>query len=180
MIFEEQAIQEVFLICPKIIEDNRGVFFRSFCKREFEKITDTEFVQINHSINFKKGTLRGIHYQLPSFAEEKIIRCIQGSVFDVFVDLRKNSPTFLNWGSVILSAENKKSLFLPKGIAHGFLTLADDSQLLYQHSEFYTPDFEAGIRYDDPKLNIQWPTKPFGISERDKQHPFLTADFNGI
>ena len=180
MIFEEEAIKGVFLISPKIIEDNRGVFFRSFCKSEFEKITPTEFVQINHSINFKKGTLRGLHYQLPPFSEEKIIRCIQGSVFDVFVDLRQNSPTFLNCGYVILTAENKKSLFLPKGIAHGFLTLEDDSQLLYKHSEFYTPDFEAGIRYDDPKLNIQWPTKPFEISERDEQHPFLTADFNGI
>lgn len=175
-----QHIQGVYLIEPKVIADDRGGFFRTFCKKEMVQLKMRESVQMNHSINHKKGTLRGLHYQLAPHREQKLIRCISGSIFDVFVDLRANSPTFLQWGAVELSAQNKKMVFLDDGIAHGFITLADNTELLYQHSEFYAPQFEAGIRYDDPKLAIEWPLLPEVISERDLNHPNISPNFKGI
>lgn len=180
MKFEELEIKGVFRVIPDKINDERGSFFRSFCKNEFSKITSSEFVQMNHSINTKKGTLRGMHFQTAPFGEEKIVRCIKGEVFDVFVDLRKNSPTFLKWGSVILSEQNGESVYLPKGIAHGFITLSDDSQLIYLHSEFYAPGNEQGLHPFDPRIAISWPTKAEVISARDLNHPFINNDFKGI
>ena len=180
MRIEEREIAGVFSIIPHVLEDERGGFFRTYCKNELAKITDSEFVQMNHSINLKKGTLRGLHFQTPPHSEDKIVRCIRGAVYDVFVDVRKDSPTFLQWGSRLLSAENKELLFLPRGIAHGFITLEDQTELLYQHSNFYTPNSEGALRYNDPILSITWPIEPIVISERDKNHPLLTPDFKGI
>lgn len=180
MILHKLEINGPILIEPQIQEDNRGGFFRFYCKRELAEITSSEFVQMNHSINHKKGTLRGMHFQHSPYREEKIISCVRGKVFDAFIDLRKDSPTFLKWSSVILSDQNNYLLYLPEGFAHGFITLEDDSHLLYQHSEFYAPGFEGGIRYDDRLINIQWPFPPEVISDRDLDHPLLTNKFKGI
>lgn len=175
-----QHIEGVYVIQPHVISDERGGFFRTFCKKEMAELKMREPVQMNHSINHKKATLRGLHYQLAPHREQKLIRCISGSVFDVFVDLRENSPTFLQWGAVELSAVNKNMVFLDDGIAHGFITLEDNTELLYQHSEFYAPQFEAGIRFDDPKLAIEWPLNPEIVSERDLNHPTISSNFKGI
>ena len=176
----ELNINGVHKITPVVHSDERGEFYRYYCSKEFKKFTDVDFVQMNHSINHKKGTLRGMHYQLPPKGEEKLIRCVKGKIFDVFVDLRANSPTFLQWDSVILSEENKEMLFLPKGIAHGFITLEDETHILYQHSEYYSPEHERGFRYDDKLINIDWPIKIETISARDEEHPFLDAEYNGL
>lgn len=173
-------IKGVVQIFPVVLEDERGQFFRFYCKDTFSQFTDKEFIQQNHSVNAKKGTLRGMHYQLPPFSEQKLVRCIRGSIQDVFVDLRKNSPTFLSWGSVVLDERKPSVLFLPEGIAHGFLTLEDDTQILYQHSENYMPQSEAGLRFDDPALNIEWMIRPTIVSKRDFEHPLLTDNFKGL
>lgn len=180
MIFEETNIKGVYKVKPTILSDDRGEFFRSYCKDEFSNITDSEFVQMNHSINYKKGTLRGMHYQLPPHAEDKLVRCVKGSIFDVFVDLRLNSPTYLQWESITLSESNKEMLFLPKGIAHGFMTMEDDSHVLYHHTEYYHPRSERGISYNDEKIKIDWPLEITCMSERDKSYPALDADFKGL
>ena len=161
--------------------DERGWFARTFCKDEFAKIGHTkEWVQMNHSFTKQKGTIRGMHYQLPPFSEIKMVRCIAGAVFDVIVDIRKDSSTFLEWFGVELSSANKKMIYIPEGFAHGFQTLTDDTELIYHHSEFYKPGVEAGIKYDEPLVNIDWKLKLTSISERDKQHSFLTDNFIGV
>lgn len=181
MKFEENdIIKGVYLITPKILEDERGSFFRSYCKSTFEQISQKEFVQMNHSTNLKKGTLRGLHYQEKPYQEQKIIRCISGKIQDVFVDLRQNSSSFLKYSFYILDAKDPKILFLPEGIAHGFVTLEDNSQLVYQHSEVYNPNAENGIRFDDPKIAINWMEKPVMVSNRDLNHFYLTNEFKGI
>ncbi|MFT3934707.1 MAG: dTDP-4-dehydrorhamnose 3,5-epimerase [Chitinophagaceae bacterium] len=161
--------------------DNRGWFARTWCKNEFAQIGHTkEWVQMNHSFTSKKGAVRGMHYQLPPFTEIKMVRCIAGAVFDVIVDIRKGSPTFLQWFGTELSAENKKQLYIPEGFAHGFQTLSADCELIYLHSEFYTPGVEAGILYNDPLIAVKWPLPVEEISDRDKAHPLLTNNFIGI
>lgn len=181
MIFKSTALEGLFIVELTPMIDERGWFARTFCKNEFEKIGfKKELVQINHSFTTKKGTLRGMHYQLPPHSEAKLIRCIAGAVYDVAIDLRKDSPTFLKWFGVELSAENKKMILIPEGFAHGFQTLSDDSELIYHHSEFYTPDSEGAVRYDDPSVNIQWPLEVLNISEKDLIRPYLTTDFKGI
>jgi dTDP-4-dehydrorhamnose 3,5-epimerase len=181
MKFEEhELIRGVYLITPTVLHDERGEFFRVYCKSVFEQITDKEFVQMNHSINYKKGTLRGLHYQVKPCQEQKIVRCISGRIQDVFVDLREGSSSFLKYGFYILDSSHPQMLFLPEGIAHGFITLEDNTQLLYQHSEFYNPQSEKGILFNDPLLKIQWLETPLIISERDKNHPQLTNNFKGI
>ena len=173
-------IKGVYKIIPEVIGDERGGFFRYYCKNEFSGLTKNEFVQMNHSFNKLKGTLRGLHYQANPHGEEKLVRCIKGEIFDVFVDLRKDSESYLKWQSTILSEKNKEILFLPKGIAHGFITVQDDTHILYQHTQFYNADFERGIRYNDPKLNIKWPIPTTIVSARDMNHKMINKDFNGI
>jgi len=164
---------------PRI--DGRGWFARFFCKAEFAAIGhDQEWVQMNHSFTTETGTLRGMHFQHPPFTEIKLVRCIAGSVFDVIIDLRKDSPTFLKWYGTELSAQNKKMLYIAAGFAHGFQTLTNDCELLYHHSQFYTPKSESGIRYNDPLVNIEWPLSLTDISERDSVHPLLSPQFKGI
>jgi dTDP-4-dehydrorhamnose 3,5-epimerase len=156
-------------------EDERGFFARAFCINEFDTNNiDRNVVQINNSLSRFKGTLRGMHYQLTPKAETKMVRCIKGSLFDVLIDLRIDSPTFGQWFGAELSAENRKMMFVPKGFAHGFITLEDDTEAFYLVTEFYSPELERGIRYNDPKFNIQWPIEPVVISDKDLAHP----DFN--
>ena len=162
------------------INDERGWFARYFCKKEFSTIGhNKEWVQMNHSFSLKKGTLRGMHFQKPPYSEIKLVRCIQGSVFDVIIDLRKDSPTFLKWFGTELSAENKLMMYIPEGFAHGFQTLEDNSGLLYMHTAYYSPEAEDGLRYNDPLVNISWPIEISEISMRDTNHDILEK-FNGL
>ncbi len=161
--------------------DHRGWFARTYCKKEFDEIGHSqEWVQLNHSFSTKKGTVRGMHFQLDPFTEIKMLRCIAGSVFDVIIDLRKDSSTFLQWFGTELSAQNKKMLYIPAGFAHGFQTLTDDAELIYHHTQFYTPVAEAGLRYDDKAIGIVWPMAVSEISERDNSHPLVDSTFKGI
>lgn len=181
MIFTPTQLKGVFIIDLQPVGDSRGWFSRTYCKNEFAAIGhDKEWVQLNHSFTSKKGTVRGMHYQLPPFSEIKMVRCIAGAVLDVVIDLRKGSPTFLQWTGVELSAENKKMIYIPEGFAHGFQCLTDNCELLYHHSAFYTPGAEGGIRYNDPLVGINWPLDLTEISDRDKAHPFLDKNFKGI
>lgn len=178
MKFEETKLTGSYVVNIVASQDDRGWFARTFDKDEFKKINfDGEWVQMNHSFTNKKGTVRGMHYQLPPFAEVKLVRCIVGCVFDVIIDLRKNSSTFLHWFGVELSAENKKMIYIPEGFAHGFETLADNCELIYHHSQFYKPDIEGGIKYNDPMINIQWPAEVTNISKKDEEHPYLNKNF---
>lgn len=181
MIFKKTKLEGVFVVSLEPLIDKRGFFARTYCKKEFDKINHKgEFVQINHSYNKIKGTIRGMHFQSPPFQEVKLIRCISGSVFDVIVDLRQKSPTFLQYFSIKLSAENKKMIYVPKNFAHGFQTLSDNSELIYHHTEFYNPKTDSGIRFDDPKLNINWPLEPKMISEKDCSYKFMETNFKGL
>jgi len=181
MRFHEIPLQGAYVIELEPHLDERGFFARTFCKNEFREIHhQQEFVQFNHSHTVKKGTLRGLHYQVPPMSEIKLIRCIRGKVFDVIVDMREGSFTFLQYLGVELSAGNMHMIYVPEGFAHGFQTLEEDSEMLYHHTNFYSPNHERGIRYDDPLLNISWPLAPSEISEKDTNHPLLTKDFKGI
>ena len=181
MTFNETLLKGSYVIELNAFTDDRGWFARTYCKNEFAAIGHTaEWVQMNHSFTKDKGAIRGMHYQLPPFSEIKMVRCIAGAVNDVIIDLRKNSPTFLQWFGVELSAQNKKMLYIPEGFAHGFQTLQNDCELIYHHSQFYTPGAEGGIQFDDPKLNISWPLPVTNISERDNRHPLLDENFKGL
>lgn len=181
MIFTETSIPDSFIIEIEKKVDDRGWFSRTFCKEEFKKINHyAEWVQMNHSFTNHKGTIRGMHYQNQPHTEIKLVRCIAGAVYDVIIDLRKNSSTFLKWFGIELSAQNGKMIYVPQGFAHGFQTLTDNVELIYQHSSFYVPNVEGGIKYDDPTIKIDWPLELTNISERDKQHNLLTENFIGI
>jgi len=181
MIFTETKLQGSYTIGLEPFVDERGWFARYFCKDEFMQIGHTrEWLQMNHSTTNKKGSIRGMHYQLPPFSEIKLVRCIAGSVFDVIVDLRRDSKTFLQWFGTELSSSNKKMMYIPEGFAHGFQCLTDNCELLYHHTEYYKPGVEAGIKYDDPKINIAWPLPETVISERDRSHAHLIENFKGI
>jgi len=170
-------IPDVLLIEPKVFEDERGFFFESFNLSEFRKMISSEvsFVQDNHSQSVK-GVLRGLHYQLPPYAQGKLVRVIQGEVFDVAVDLRQSSPTFGKYVSQVLSAENKKQLWIPEGFAHGFLVLSDQAEVLYKTTHFYALAYEHCIKWNDPTLNISWPSPPnIQLSPKDLKGKFLKA-----
>jgi dTDP-4-dehydrorhamnose 3,5-epimerase len=181
MTFYETYLKDGYIIDLTPYIDQRGWFARYFCKEEFSEINDNkEWVQMNHSFTATKGTIRGMHYQVAPYREIKMIRCIAGAVFDVIVDLRKDSATFLQWFGVELSAENKKMIYIPEGFAHGFQSLTDNAELLYHHSAYYTPGSEGGIKYDDRGININWPLPVSIISERDAAHPYIDNNFKGI
>ena len=181
MKFTETKLKGSYVIEPELYTDDRGWFARTYCKKEFEKIGHSkEWVQINHSFSQKKGTIRGMHFQYPPYNEIKMVRCVAGSVFDVIIDIREGSPTFLQWTGEELSALNKRMLYIPEGFAHGFQTLSDDAELIYHHSSFYIPGHEGGIRYDDMSIGITWKLPLVAISERDNQHPFINKTFTGI
>jgi len=179
--FEKTKFEKLWLIKPKPFLDNRGAFFRVFCKDDFKTIGfEKDFVQFNHSINNKKGTLRGLHFQKAPFMETKLVRCIRGKILDVVVDIRKNSPTFLKYFSVELSKENMDMLLIPEGFAHGFQTLEDNTEILYHHTNFYNITYESGLLYNDKSLNIQWRLPVINLSERDKTYETITKDFQGL
>jgi dTDP-4-dehydrorhamnose 3,5-epimerase len=181
MKFTPTGLPGLYIIDLHPVSDTRGWFARTYCKNEFAAIGHTkEWVQLNHSFTNKKGTIRGMHYQLPPHREIKMVRCISGAVLDVAIDLREGSETFLKCISAELNAENKKMIYIPEGFAHGFQALTDNCELLYHHSAFYTPGSEVGIRYDDPVINIQWPLPVTDISDRDLSHPLLNQTFKGI
>ena len=181
MIFTEIVLKGSYTIDLDVFADDRGWFARTFCKKEFELIGhDKEWVQMNHSFTIKKGSIRGMHFQLPPFSEIKMVRCISGAVYDVIIDLRKDSATFLQWAAIELSATNKKMIYIPEGFAHGFQTLTDNCELIYHHSQFYTPGVEAGIQYNDQLINIKWPLPLTNISTKDNHYPLLNINFKGI
>jgi len=169
-----------FIIEPNKYEDNRGSFSRVFCKKELSTVFDGTIAQINHSVTAQKGSVRGLHFQYFPSAEVKMIKCIKGSVWDVIVDIREDSSTFLQSYCTILSSENMRTMYIPKGFAHGFQTLEDDAQLLYLHSELYSPDHEGALNVLDSVLGIEWPLPFTDLSERDTNHPMINNDFKGI
>lgn len=161
--------------------DSRGGFARIVCKKEFKKAgLNADFVQINQSFNTRAGTFRGFHYQIPPAAESKLVRCVVGSVYDVVIDLRAGSPTFLKWIGVDLDDRNGRMIYIPEGCAHGFITLTDNTQLIYHHTGFYVPECEAGISYGDPTIGVRLPREIAVISEKDRAYPALSSDFKGI
>jgi len=175
MKFTETPLKGAYLIDLEKRGDDCGFFARFFCEREYQQHgLNHDIVQINNSSSKFKGTLRGMHYQLAPKAEDKIIRCLRGALFDAIIDLRPDSPTYLRHFTTELTAENRTMLYVPKGFAHGFITLEPDTEAFYLVTEYYAPDRERGLRYNDPRFGIQWPLAPGVISDKDLAHP----DFN--
>ena len=169
MIFAPTPLAGAYVIDLEKKGDDRGFFARAFCEQEFKQHgLVSHFCQVNNSLSAQKGTLRGMHYQLAPKAETKLVRCIRGGLYDLILDLRQGSPTFGQSFGAELTAENRRMMYVPKGFAHGFITLADDTEAFYFVDEFYAPDSERGVRYDDPKFNLQWPLAPAVISDKDK------------
>ena len=174
MIFTETPLRGAFVIELEPRSDERGFFARAFCQNELaEHGLVNGITQANTSYNFKQGTLRGMHYQVPPHAEVKMVRCIAGAIYDVIVDIRNESPTYLEWFAIELSAANRKTFYVPEGFAHGYQALTDDSEVLYLVTEFYTPNAERGVRWNDPAFNITWPIADPILSPKDLVH----ADF---
>lgn len=172
MIYTETALKGAWIIDLQQLHDNRGFFARSFCKEEFAaRGLCTEVAQCNISFNKIKGTLRGMHFQLPPKAEAKLVRCTSGAILDVIIDLRPDSATYCQWTAVELTGDNRRSLYIPEGFAHGFQTLADNSEVFYQMFEFFVPEYASGVRWDDPAFGINWPLSDPVISEKDRSYP---------
>lgn len=172
MIFTETPLAGAFLIDLEPKSDERGFFARSFCVDEFARHgLETKFVQMNTSHNIQRGTLRGLHYQLSPHEEVKVVRCLRGSIEDVILDLRTDSPTFGKSFGAVLSEQNRRMMYVPRGFAHGFITLADDTEITYLVSSFYNSAHERGIRWDDPAFEVKWAIHPETISVRDQSHP---------
>jgi dTDP-4-dehydrorhamnose 3,5-epimerase len=179
--FHKTNFTDLYLIEPIPIQDHRGFFERVFCQEEFRALGLVKpIAQINHTLTKQKGAIRGLHFQRPPYAEAKIVRCLQGAIFDVVVDIRAQSPTFLQWHGETLSAAQGNMLYIPEGFAHGFQTLADNVELLYLHTECYHTDYEGGLRFDDPRFGITWKLPPIIISDRDRAHQLLNDQFCGI
>jgi dTDP-4-dehydrorhamnose 3,5-epimerase len=172
VIFSETPLRGAFVIEPEPIEDERGLFVRTWCRREFEsRRLETRIAQCSSSFNKRKGTLRGMHYQVPPAAETKIVRCTRGSLYDVIIDLRPDSHTFLEHFAVLLTADNRRQLYIPAGFAHGFQTLEACTEVFYQMSEFHSPQHTRGVRWDDPAFGISWPDDERTILGRDLSYP---------
>ena len=177
----DTTIEGLTLLKRNPIGDHRGYLERIFCSEDLKTlIRDKRIIQINHTLTAKLGAIRGLHFQYPPHAETKFVSCLRGEVFDVAVDLRRGSPTFLHWHAEILSADNHKTLVVPDGFAHGFQTLTKDCELLYLHTSAYHEDAEGGLNARDPRLDIQWPLAIAEQSTRDAAHPFVSNDFRGI
>ncbi len=186
MLFTETKLKGAYIIEPEKFEDDRGFFARTFCRKEFESHgLNPNIVQCNISYNRKKGTLRGMHYQAAPYEEAKLVSCIRGAIYDVIIDLRPDSPTYRQWVAVTLYGFNfsthslihsstHKLLYIPEDFAHGFLTLEDDTEVFYQMSEFYMPEYARGIRWNDSAFNISWPIEVAVISEKDKKYDDFT------
>ncbi len=179
--FIATPLAKLMLVQRKKLEDQRGFLSRFYCAEEFyEAGINKPIAQINHTLTHKKGTVRGLHFQYLPYSETKLVSCLQGEIFDVAVDLRHDSPTFLHWHGEILSANNHKSLLIPEGYAHGFQALTEDCELIYLHTVAYHAEAEGALNVADPRLNIAWPLTISDISERDSNHPFISSDFLGI
>lgn len=177
MIFTETKLAGAYIIDIEPRRDERGFFTRTWCRREFEEHgLNPTVVQANLSHNIRRGTLRGMHYQLPPYGETKLVRCVRGAIYDVIIDLRPESPTFGQWVGVELTEDNYRMLYVPEQFAHGFQTLTDDADVAYQVSEFYTPGAERGIRYNDPAFAIEWPLEVTVISQKDQNWPDFRLD----
>lgn len=177
----DTPIAGLHLVDTEPVGDARGRFERLFCERDWSPLRDNlRFVQVNLSTTASLGAIRGLHYQRPPVAEAKLIRCVRGAVFDVAVDLRADSPTFLRWHAVELDEHTPREVFIPEGFAHGFQALTDDAQLLYFHTAPWTPDAEGGLRHDDSALAIKWPMPASSVSQRDSNHPLLAPGFEGM
>lgn len=172
--------QDLYVIEDNSFKDERGFFSRVYCCEELSEITQMKISQINHSYTREKGTVRGFHFQYEPDSEIKIVKCIRGSIMDIVVDIRKDSPTFLQHFSIELTQENQKMLFIPKGFAHGFQTLSSDTELIYLHSNMYNPFNEGGLNIKDPLLNISFPLEITNISHKDSEHSFLDSNFQGL
>ena len=174
MKFTETKLKGAFIIDLELKQDHRGFFARTFCGQEFEAYNlKSTVAQCNLSFNYQQGTRRGMHYQIPPATETKLIRCTQGAIYDVIVDMRPDSPTYLHHIGVELTAQNRRALYVPEMFAHGYQALADETEVIYQVSEFYTPNTERGLRYDDPALGIEWPLPISEISEKDTKWSLL-------
>ena len=181
MKFHETPLNGVYVIEPEQRGDSRGWFQRIFCAKEMgEAGLETRFVQANNSFNAESGTLRGLHYQLPPSPEVKIVRCIKGALWDVIVDLRPTSPTYLKWHGVELTAENRLAYYVPRGFDHGFVTLEPDTETLYLASQFYNPQAERGLRWNDPKIGITWPLDGAIISEKEANWQDFNEEYHGV
>jgi dTDP-4-dehydrorhamnose 3,5-epimerase len=179
--FHPTSLVGLWVIQRNPITDKRGFFCRFFSTEEFLSAgLKKPIVQINHTYTVKKGAVRGLHFQYPPHAEFKIVSCLRGEVYDVAVDIRKGSPTFLHWHGEMLSAENQRSLLIPEGFAHGFQTLEDNCELLYLHSEAFHPQAEGALHVADPRIGIVWPIAVEELSERDRSHPFIDSNFEGL
>lgn len=179
--FFNTPLAGLMLVQRKPIEDARGFLSRFYCVEEFRYAGMNEPIsQINHTLTRQKGAVRGLHYQKPPHAENKVVSCLGGEIFDVAVDLRKNSPTFLHWHGEVLSAQNHRSMLIPEGFAHGFQTLTEDCELIYLHTAPYVQQAEAALNVTDTRLGIIWPLAITELSDRDRSHPIITLDFEGI
>jgi dTDP-4-dehydrorhamnose 3,5-epimerase len=173
MIFTETPLAGAFVIDVEPAADERGIFARTFSRDEFEEYgLNPDVVQCNTSFNAKTGTLRGMHYQAAPHGECKLVRCTRGSIYDVIIDLRRDSPTYCGWFAVELTVDNRRALYIPEGLAHGFQTLEDASEVLYQMSERYAPSHARGVRWDDPAFGIRWPDAKRTMSEKDASYPY--------
>lgn len=174
MQFEETSLPGVFIVDLNLLSDDRGFFARGWCAKEFaDHDLSANISQVNVSQNHLAGTVRGLHMQAAPHEEAKLVRCVRGRIYDVAVDMRESSPTYLQSIGCELSAENRRALFIPKGFAHGYQTLTDDTEVFYLISEFYQPGAESGFRYDDPRIGIEWPRDVTVISEKDTTWPLL-------
>lgn len=181
MKFTRTPLNDAFIIELEKRGDERGFFARAFCQKEFQAHgLNNNLVQINNSLSKDAGTLRGMHYQLSPKSEDKIVRCISGKLYDVIIDLRPESSTFKKWFGVELSSENRITLYVPKGFAHGFITLEENTEAFYLVTEYYSPEHERGIRYNDPTFGIKWPIDPIVISDKDLNHPDFNPDYHLI
>ena len=172
MIFNKTKLSDAYIIEIEKHEDKRGFFSRLWCKKEFENHgLDSRLAQTNIGFSIKRGTLRGLHYQKSPYQEVKVVRCTMGAIYDVIVDLRPDSPTYKQWVSVELSSMNRRMLYVPEGFAQGYITLVKNTEMSYQTSQFYSPEFARGVRYNDPSFSIEWPIEVAVISEADKSWP---------
>jgi dTDP-4-dehydrorhamnose 3,5-epimerase len=177
----DTPITDLKIVQRKPISDDRGFLSRLYCRDDFKLMgINKPISQINQTLTKKKGAVRGLHYQLTPFAESKLVTCIKGEIFDVAVDLRRDSPTYLSWHAEVLSENNHKSFLIPEGFAHGFQSLSDDCELIYLHTAPYSKEHERGLNYADKKLDINWPLEISEISDRDQTHTMIKDDFEGI
>ena len=181
MKFNNTPLQDAYTIELEKRGDDRGFFARLFCTEEFaNQGIVSSYAQINNSLTERRGTLRGMHYQLSPSAEVKVVRCISGSLYDVILDLRPDSPTYGKWFGETLSAENRLMMYAPKGFAHGFITLEENAEAIYLVSDPYAPDLERGVRFNDPAFDIEWPIEPVEVSEKDRSWPDFDREWHGI